>query len=97
VRVIGRRWAWIPGLLLVLLFVVMTGASASVVRAAVMAVITQLDAISWPAGSPWPIVVVHALIMLWQNPLILLHDLGFNFISSHGRADVLIQADRKQC
>ncbi len=86
VRVIGRRWAWIPGLLLVIVFVVMSGASASVVRAAIMAVIVQLAIFLGRPVHPTRLLSYTALIMLWQNPLILLHDLGFqlSFLATIG-------------
>ncbi len=86
VRVVGRRWAWIPGLLIVLLFVVMTGASASVVRAAVMAVIGQVGMFFGRPIHPARLLSYTALIMLLQNPLILLHDLGFqlSFLATIG-------------
>ncbi len=86
VRLIGRRWAWIPGLLLVILFVVMSGASASVVRAAVMAVIVQLGLFLGRPIHPARLLSYTALIMLWENPLILLHDLGFqlSFLATFG-------------
>lgn len=86
VRLIGRRRAWIPGLLLVLLFVVMTGASASVVRAAVMAVIVHLGLFFGQPIHPARLLSYTALLMLWQNPLILFHDLGFqlSFLATFG-------------
>jgi competence protein ComEC len=41
VRIVGRRWAWIPALGLLIAFVVTSGASASVVRAAVISLMYQ--------------------------------------------------------
>jgi len=67
VRVIGRRWAGFPGLLLVLLFVVMTGASASLSGAAVMAVITQL-ALFLGRRFTLAIAVVHGLDYALAKP-----------------------------
>lgn len=86
VRLIGRRSAWIPGLLLVIVFVVMSGASASVVRAAIMAVIVQLAMFLGRPIHPARLLSYTALMMLWQNPLILLHDLGFqlSFLATIG-------------
>lgn len=85
-RVLGRRWAWVPGLLLVIVFVVMTGASASVVRAAIMAVIGQLGLFLGRPVHPSRLLSYTAIIMTVHNPFILLHDLGFqlSFLATIG-------------
>lgn len=86
VRLIGRRWAWVPSLLLVIAFVVMTGASASVVRAAIMASLSLLGIFLGRPIHPARLLALTALTMLLVNPLILWHDLGFqlSFLATAG-------------
>lgn len=86
VRVVGRRSAWLPALILVFLFVLMTGASPSVLRAAVMATVVHFGL--W-LGRPIDMVRLlgYALfLMLWFNPLLIFHDLGFqlSFLATLG-------------
>lgn len=77
IRLFGRRWAWIPSLATVVVFVVMTGASASVVRAAVMAVIGQAALFLGRPVAVGRLLGYTALAMLVQNPFLLEFDLGF--------------------
>lgn len=74
---IGRRWAWLPALCFVLVFIVMTGASASIVRAGVMAAIGSVALWTGRPVAPLRLLIFTALVMLWNDPLILWHDLGF--------------------
>lgn len=90
VRLIGRRWAWIPALVGVGLFVVMTGAASSVVRAAIMAMIVHLGLF---LGRPLNVVRLLAytfLGMVMANPFVFLHDLGFqlSFLATVGLVGV---------
>lgn len=86
VRIIGRRWAWIPALALLIAFVVMSGASASVVRAAIMAVIVQAGLFIGRPISISRLLAYTVLAMAWVNPLVVFHDLGFqlSFLATVG-------------
>jgi len=86
VKVIGRRWAWLPALLLLITFVVMSGASASVVRAAIMAVIVQTGLFIGRPLSMHRLLIYTVIAMAWVNPLIVFHDLGFqlSFLATIG-------------
>lgn len=86
IRLVGRRYAWIPAVTIVVGFVIMTGASASVVRAAVMACMAQIGLVLGRPVAPMRALAYTALVMLWQNPLILRHDLGFqlSFLATSG-------------
>lgn len=86
IRLMGRRWAWLPGLAVVLVFVIMTGASASVVRAAVMALTSQLGLFFGRPIAPERLLAYAAMSMLWPHPLLLWHDLGFqlSFLATIG-------------
>lgn len=86
VRLIGQRWSWPPVLFFVTVFIVMTGASASVTRAGVMAVVVLM---AKRIGRPVSMLRLlgYALVaMVWHNPLILVHDLGFqlSFLATIG-------------
>ncbi len=86
IKLFGRRWAWGPSLGLVILFVIMTGASASVVRAAIMALIGSVSLWFGRPVAAGRLLGYTALTMLFHNPLILLHDLGFqlSFLATTG-------------
>lgn len=86
IRLVGRRWAWIPALVLLIAFVVMSGASASVVRAAVMAVVVQAGLFLGRPISMGRLLAYTVLVMVWMNPLLLFHDLGFqlSFLATIG-------------
>jgi len=64
-------------ILTVILFVIMTGAEASVVRAAIMGVIVVLSQRMERLSSPRNAIVVAALIMALFNPRVLVFDIGF--------------------
>lgn len=86
VRLIGQRWAWLPALLVVIGFVIMTGASASVTRAGMMAGITLLAGRLGRPVAMFRLLSYTLLVMVWHNPLVLLHDLGFqlSFLATLG-------------
>ncbi len=74
---IPRRWASLVAIGSVALFVMFTGAEASVVRAGVMTGFVLLArALGRPASQPRALVYV-ATLMLVVNPLALRYDLGF--------------------
>ncbi len=84
--VIGRRAAFWPTTILIIGFVILTGASASVTRAAVMALV---GLIAGHLGRPVAVarIILYAFVgMVLVNPLILLHDLGFqlSFLATLG-------------
>lgn len=72
--------------ILIILFVLMTGASASAVRAAVMAMILLLarkEGRTYDAGTA---LIVAAIVMVLWNPLVLIDDFGFqlSFLAAIG-------------
>lgn len=72
-----RRRALVVALLSILGFVLMTGASASVVRAAIMASLLVYLTIEGRLRDPKQIVVFTALLMTLWNPRVLAFDAGF--------------------
>lgn len=86
VAIIGRRLAWWPTLALIIGFVIMTGASASVTRAAVMAVIVMVGQQSGRPVASSRLLSYTMVIMTAVNPLILRYDLGFqlSFLATIG-------------
>lgn len=83
---IGRRVAFWPTTILIICFVVLTGASASVTRAAVMSLV---GLVAGHLGRPVAVarIILYAFVgMVLFNPLILLHDLGFqlSFLATLG-------------
>lgn len=76
-------WMIVAG---VILFVIFTGASASVVRAGIMGIIVLLAKQMGRLSRVGNVLVLTAVIMALQNPLILLWDAGFqlSFISTLG-------------
>ncbi len=72
-----RRWAFYVALLAIPLFVIMTGAEASVVRAGVMGIIVLLAQKQSRLYSFRNAVTLTALVMLVVNPRLLVFDLGF--------------------
>lgn len=67
-------------------FVIFTGASASVVRAGVMGIIALLSKHVGRSSRIGNVMLVAATIMVWQNPLVLWYDAGFqlSFLSTLG-------------
>lgn len=74
---LGRRKAIIASAGVIIAFVVMTGAEASVVRASMMAGIVLLAESSRRIYSFRNAIVVAALLMVLANPRVLVWDLGF--------------------
>ncbi|RLC37672.1 hypothetical protein DRH29_01075 [candidate division Kazan bacterium] len=74
---IPRRFGLIMAGLGILLFVLMTGAASSVVRAAIMGGIMLLAAYLHRRRSLFNAVIVAAMIMVAINPLVLQYDAGF--------------------
>lgn len=73
----GRRWAIATALSGVLLFVVISGGAAPVVRAAIMASITLIGTLSYTSVLQNRALWGAALIMVLWNPLILTSDASF--------------------
>jgi len=76
-RLIGRRRASGVGLTFLVAFVVMTGAAASVVRAAIMASVAVIARLFGRPVDPWRVICYAVLPMVFMNPALLFHDLGF--------------------
>lgn len=74
---IGRRRSTILSLLLLVAFIILTGAAASVLRAAIMAIAVHGARWLGRPVSPWRPLGYAVIGMLWQNPGLLLHDVGF--------------------
>ncbi len=82
-------WPHAPALLSalgVILFVIMTGAEATVVRAAIMALIAVVAGLSHRAYSAWRALVFAGFIMVLHNPKILVFDPSFqlSFLATLG-------------
>lgn len=85
---LGKRDAFLISLFLVAAFVVMTGASSSVVRAAIMVMLVLVAPLLGRKAKSINILVLTAFVMILFNPLILRYDLGFalSFLSISGLA-----------
>ena len=70
----------------IVLFIIMIGAPASAVRAAIMGVILLYTNQIGRLASSLRIIVLTAVIMVWQSPFILLYDAGFqlSFLATIG-------------
>jgi competence protein ComEC len=79
---VGKRWTTVLGLGMVVVFVIATGASSSVVRAAVMAIILQGIRLVGRPVHPDRVVAFSVVLMSLQNPWLLWHDLGFQLSMS---------------
>jgi competence protein ComEC len=75
--VFGRSWSFWVSLLFILGFVIIAGASPSVIRAGVMGMLLLLGFKLGRLYSVMPALVLAGSLMLWQNPKILLADIGF--------------------
>ena len=75
--IFSRRTTLALTILLILGFVVMTGGDASVVRAAVMAVIATLAPLMGRLYAPRNSIALAALVMTLENPNVLAYDVGF--------------------
>lgn len=74
---IGRRWSNIATIFIVLGFVVITGASAAVVRAAIMAVIMVVAQLLGRQYVSLYALLIVASIMVLLNPRVVIWDIGF--------------------
>lgn len=72
-----KRWAFYASLLIIPLFVVMTGAESSVIRAGIMGIIVLLAQKQSRLYSFRNAVTVTAFVMLIFNPKLLISDVGF--------------------
>ena len=74
---LGRKWAFWLSILIVNLFVLMTGAEASVVRAAIMGIIALLAKETGRIYSFRNAIIFAGFLMILVNPKILTFDIGF--------------------
>jgi len=77
VGVFGKKWSLSLGLIFVTLFVVMTGASASLVRAALLALFVVIAKIFGREPYLPSVLTSAALVMSIDNPFVIRYDLGF--------------------
>lgn len=96
VLVLGRRTGLIINLIIIAAFVVLTGASASVVRAAVMGVLLSVALNIGRQYSIIPSLVFAGTIMLVINPRILFWDIGFqlSFLATLGIVEIVPTLDK---
>ncbi len=83
---VSRRGVFVLTILVALGFVIMTGADASIIRAAIMALVVGLAAHAEKIYSPRNTIALTCCVMLLANPYLLLGDLGFqlSFLSLIG-------------
>ena len=74
---IGRRWTNVATIFIVIMFVVISGASASVVRAAIMALLFVVAQLVGRSYASWYALLMAACLMVVQNPRIVIWDIGF--------------------
>lgn len=93
---IGRKPAFWTSLVIIILFVIMTGASSSVIRAAVMGSLILFGFASGRLYSITPSLFFAATIMLLINPKILFWDVGFqlSFLATCGIVYILPMLER---
>jgi len=84
-RLVGKRWSWAFALVGVALFTLMVGASAAVVRAAVMGGLTILAGYVGRRSDAWAALAAAGLVMVALDPFVL-WDLGFqlSFLATLG-------------
>ncbi len=73
----GRRWSFLMALVGISAFVLITGAGASVVRAALMGGLVLLAGQTGRVSAIRNVLVATAVVMVAQNPLVLRFDIGF--------------------
>ncbi len=76
-RRLPRRFVWIASGILILGFVIMTGAASSVIRAAIMGWLLLLASMWGRQRSATNAVLLAAVIMVLLQPMILFYDIGF--------------------
>lgn len=74
---LGRRYTFAVGIIFVLAFVLMTGAAASVIRAAIFSFLILYGTTIGRRADQTNLVLLTALIMVLANPYILRFDVGF--------------------
>lgn len=74
-RTIKRRFQILTGF--ILFFVILTGGSASVVRGGIVAWLSIWARANSRIAWPLPLLLATVLLMILHNPLILIHDIGF--------------------
>jgi len=83
---LGRRYTVLIVAAVLIGFIAMTGAAASVVRAGLMTMVAQAALLLGRPVAMDRLLAYTGLLMVWQNPLILWHDLGFqlSFLATLG-------------
>lgn len=74
---LGRKKVFLVGSILIVLFVVLTGASSSVVRAAIFSFLVMFGKIIGRRADFTNIIILAALVMVLFNPFVLALDVGF--------------------
>ncbi len=88
---LGRKWGFVISFIIIVGFVVLTGASPSIVRAGIMGTLLLLAGLLGRPYAITPSLVVSAALMVVVNPKILLWDKGFqlSFAATAGIVYVL--------
>jgi competence protein ComEC len=74
---IGRKKSFYVGIALVLLFILMTGAASSIIRAGIFSLLIIYGRTIGRRGNQTNILLLTAIIMLVINPYLLRYDMGF--------------------
>jgi len=74
---LGRKRIFVYGLIFILLFVLMTGASSSVVRAAIFSSLILFAGLIGRQADQTNLILLAAVIMVIVNPFVLRYDVGF--------------------
>ena len=90
-KALGRKNSFSLLVLLTLLFVVLTGASSSVIRAGIMGIMLLLSKVIQRPYGIITSIILSATIMVFINPLILFYDPGFqlSFIATIGLSTLM--------
>jgi competence protein ComEC len=82
----GRKTKYLFSIIFVILFVIMVGAGATVVRAGIMVVLYILGKFFRRNSSPLNALVLAGAVMIYHNPMILLYDPSFqlSFVATLG-------------
>ncbi|MBN2585575.1 ComEC family competence protein [Patescibacteria group bacterium] len=85
-RFLPLRWRFGLAMAVILLFVLMTGASPSVTRAAIMGILVLLAGLTGRLADSGIALLLAAVAMLLGNPLVLYYDVGFqlSFVATLG-------------
>ncbi|MEX0672836.1 MAG: ComEC/Rec2 family competence protein [Candidatus Paceibacterota bacterium] len=74
---VGLRWRSLAGVCGIILFAIMVGGGATVVRASIMAALVVVAHLSGHHSHALRALVLAAMVMVFINPMILLHDPSF--------------------